>query len=103
MKKNLYDETVSVLFGNHKSTEDVMFVTNGVKSTSWEEFAKLIKNVVYDGGYGSQEISGALRIVGDRWWLERSEYDGSEWWEYKTVIEQPPVGEFVIDDIIDLW
>lgn len=24
-------------------------------------------------------------VVGDDWWLERHEYDGSEWWEFKRL------------------
>ena len=24
-------------------------------------------------------------LVGDGWWIERFEYDGSEWWEFKTI------------------
>jgi hypothetical protein len=24
-------------------------------------------------------------VVGKDWWLERHEYDGSEWWEFKTM------------------
>lgn len=24
-------------------------------------------------------------LVGDGWWIERAEYDGSEWWEFKTI------------------
>ena len=26
-----------------------------------------------------------LVLVGDGWWIERCEYDGSEWWEFKTI------------------
>lgn len=28
-------------------------------------------------------------IVGENWWLERSEYDGSEGWEYKQAQKEP--------------
>jgi hypothetical protein len=36
----------------------------------------------YDSGYGSQELFGYV-LFKDGTWLERHEYDGSEWWEYK--------------------
>ena len=36
----------------------------------------------YDNGYGSQELFGEI-IFKDGSWLERGEYDGSEWWSYK--------------------
>ena len=28
-------------------------------------------------------------VVGNNWWLERHEYDGSEWWEYKQFPVKP--------------
>ena len=43
----------------------------------------------YDAGYGFPEINMNLLIVGDNWWLERQEYDGSEWWEFKKYPEEP--------------
>ena len=29
------------------------------------------------------EVAEDLVVVGDNWWIERHEYDGNEWWEYK--------------------
>ena len=40
----------------------------------------------YDNSYGTQELFGIIWINNGNW-LERHEYDGSEWWEYKS----PPV------------
>jgi hypothetical protein len=37
-----------------------------------------------------------LEIVGDDWWLERHEYDGAEWWEYKT---KPSMPESIVTDL----
>ena len=37
----------------------------------------------YDSGFGGQELFGTITFK-DGTWLERGEYDGSEWWEYKT-------------------
>jgi len=36
-----------------------------------------------------EEVS--LTVAGDDWWLERHGYDGSEWWEFKTL---PKKSEF---------
>ena len=36
----------------------------------------------YYNGYGGQELDGYV-LLDDQDWLERHEYDGSEWWEYK--------------------
>lgn len=55
---------------------------------TWDEFAARA-NFVYDAGFGGPEINESLRIIGDNWWLERHEYDGSEWWEYKTLPLKP--------------
>lgn len=81
---NLLHETIAVLGYNGKLPEDVKWV--GRRSThsvcSWGEFASQ-SNIEYDNGYGWQEIPGDLVVVGSDWWLERAEYDGSEWWEYK--------------------
>lgn len=42
----------------------------------------------YDNSYGTQELFGIIWMNnGD--WLERHEYDGSEWWEYKTCPDIP--------------
>jgi len=39
-------------------------------------------NFEYDNGFGVQELYGYV-LLDDNDWLERHEYDGSEWWEYK--------------------
>jgi hypothetical protein len=38
---------------------------------------------VYKQSYGIQQLFG-LVLFNDNTWLERSEYDGSEWWSYKS-------------------
>lgn len=43
----------------------------------------------YDNGYGSQNLFGNIWLE-DGTWLERSEYDGAESWEYKNCPEIPP-------------
>lgn len=39
-------------------------------------------DVEYDTGFGGQELYGYV-MFHDESWLERHEYDGSEWWEFK--------------------
>jgi hypothetical protein len=36
----------------------------------------------YDDSYGTQEVHGFISFTDDTW-LEREEYDGSEWWDFK--------------------
>lgn len=40
----------------------------------------------YDNGFGGQELYGTV-VFKDESWLERGEYDGSEWWNYKKLPE----------------
>lgn len=42
----------------------------------------------YYCGYGGQELLGMIWLK-DGSWLERREYDGSEWWIYKKYPEIP--------------
>lgn len=86
--QNLLEETLQKLKDYDKKEEDVLFVTNGKKAFSWERFKELAKNLIYDDGFGSSEINTELKIVGKDWWLERYEYDGAEWWDFKTPPER---------------
>jgi len=67
-----------------------------IKATK-ENIKEKIKELDFDycEGYGSQELYG-LVLFDDNSWLERGEYDGSEWWEYK----KPPTIEEVLNDKI---
>ena len=44
-----------------------------------EEFLNSL-DFVYNNGYGTDYIGGTV-MLSDGSWLERREYDGSEWWE----------------------
>lgn len=82
---NLLQETIDSLTFHEKNVSDVLWVGSfdGEYSMAWEEFA-IIANVDYDDGFGSQKIAKDLVVVGRGWWMERGEYDGSEWWDFKT-------------------
>lgn len=56
---------------------------------SQEEYNKFMESLdfEYDAGYGMQELYGTVWL--ENGWLERSEYDGSEWWAFKTRPEIP--------------
>lgn len=43
----------------------------------------------------------SLKIVGDNWWLERHEYDGAEWFEFKTLPQKPKIKEKITKIRID--
>lgn len=86
--KNLLEETKEILKENGKSPKDVWWIGNEEFRFSWTDFVQLA-NKEYDGGYGSSEVYEGLKVVGEGWWLERGEYDGSEWWEYKEQPKRP--------------
>ena len=84
---NLLKETLEILADNNKIESDVLFCSYG-GYFSFEKFKELANNIFYDSGYGGAEINRIV-IVGDNWWLERGEYDGSEWWKFKTIPIKP--------------
>lgn len=84
--RNLLQETLEVLERYHKLPSDVQWVgsQSGDVATTWEKFVG-VADYEYDSGYGGQEVAHDLVIVGIDWWLERGEYDGSEWWSFKKL------------------
>lgn len=82
MKINFLKETLNKMKENGVSPDDVIYVFNSFGYCSWEEFEKLA-NFDYNNGYGLIAIDLNLIVRGSDWWLERGEYDGSEWWEFR--------------------
>lgn len=94
---HLLEETLTLLERKGKTPDDVQWV--GLKDSyfTWQEFTG-IADFNYYAGYGTAEIPGDLVVVGSDWWLERGEYDGLEWWEFKTLPSRPDVHR-VPDDL----
>lgn len=86
--KNLLKETIEALGTYGKTIFDIEWIGTRDVIIPIEDFAKLA-NTVYDDSYGQQVVKNDLVVVGNGWWLERAEYDGSEWWEYKTSPTKP--------------
>lgn len=95
---NLLEETTEVLQQYNLTPRDIRWVsatlyhpdytTTTCTGTAGDFLAAaLLYN--YDSGYGGQEVNDSLLIVGDDWWLERHDYDGSEWWEFKQMPTLP--------------
>lgn len=85
MNLNLLQETWNELSQAGKLPEEVLWVgkASGDKVLSWEEFL-VMSDFEYDNGFGGANVDPELVIVfSDGSWLERGEYDGSEWWEFK--------------------
>ena len=56
---------------------------------SKEDFDRFMNslNFDYDNGFGGQELDGTVWLKDGRW-IDRHEYDGSEWWVLR---EAPPI------------
>lgn len=87
---NLLDETLRALEARGHHQDDVLWVGTKDWSCPFSEFAARAKSINYDSGFGLAVIRRDLVIAGHDWWLERGEYDGSEWWAYKFPPIQPP-------------
>ena len=82
---NLLHEVLGVLRANDKTPADVRWVgsSSGAFALGWGDFTRLADRE-YDPGYGHCMVAPDLVVVGDDWWVERKEYAGREWWEFKT-------------------
>lgn len=85
---NLWEETLRILTGNNRNFDDVMYIQGSNFGITKENFEQVAKKSEYYSGFGAAEVAEDLIIVGDDWWLERHEYDGNEWWEYKEKPKQ---------------
>ena len=94
---NLLNETRDILLSNNKTFDDVLFVGDRATHSKMtvKEFLEHA-NVEYKNGYGIEEINTDLILVGKDFWLERGTYDGSEWWEYKSM---PNINDFVDGEV----
>ena len=85
---NLKEETLERLQDYKKSPDDIVWIGTRRFKIDKDKFWELA-DVEYDDGYGAQEVASDLLIVGTDWWLERFEYDGSEWWQLKSFPTEP--------------
>lgn len=85
---NLYRETTNVLAEYEKTWADVKMLVLDRYSCD-PQFASIALDIDYNDGYGCEMIDLRFMVVGEDFWLERHEYDGLEWWEYKTIPTLP--------------
>ena len=95
----LLEETIEVLSSHGKAMPDVVWCGCRDFEIPVELFCRLA-NCKYDSGFGRTKIATDLVLVGADWWLERHEYDGSEWWGFHTVPAKP---ESMRDDVLSLF
>jgi len=81
---NLLKETIHEMLSHGYLVTDIKYVIVDGMAYQWEDFAA-VADFEYDSGYGSYEVNPQMTIVmEDGHWFEREEYDGSEWWKYRT-------------------
>ena len=81
-----YEETIEAIEESGHTEDDVMFIgsRDGTLRLSISEFA-LRSAFKYNNGFGSAQIARDLIVYfKDKSHMERSEYDGSEWWDYNV-------------------
>ena len=95
-------ETKNVLHRHNKTMDDVLWVS--IKYDDSDVAYKIDKSLFilkadreYNNGFGLSEVNRYLTLVGEDFWLERHEYDGSEWWEYKSMPVEPEKTTYVVD------
>ena len=97
-RKNLLEETIKYLREYDKQPSDVLWVGRDYYDwnlkkqvrykDTWDSFC-VKADFEYNSGYGAVEIPDDIVIVGKDFWLERHQYDGSEWWEFKMMPLEP--------------
>lgn len=92
--RNLYDEIEDVLDEHGHSIDEIAWVSLNDSivpvDVDVDEFLETAKDFDYDPGYGTVAVDTELIVMlecGD--WLERSTYDGSEWFDYRSVPTRP--------------
>jgi len=103
--QNLFNEIIECLKEHNLTWADVQWVGTNQYTFSIGHFRNIALDINYNNEYGIQEINPNLKIVGSDWWLERHEYDGSEWWEFKTMPIKPsyniiPLEKNIYEDFI---
>ena len=81
--KNLLHETEEILRAAGKTLDDLIVAVGNDFQFPISDFIKLA-DTEYDDGYGAPEVATDLILLGRGFWLERAEYDGSEWWEFMS-------------------
>ena len=108
---NWYKDTLRAMEDAWKSFEDIKycwfsnfeeyqtriqpdyFIMNENTQESVEKLKKWLMHFEYDSWWGWQEFFWEV-VFNDGTWLERWEYDGSEWREYKKTPERPDFNKF---------
>ena len=81
---NLWKETIEILKRYEKTFDDVLTICGNEFQITKDDFKKYA-DTEYNAAYGAPKVAEDLRVIGVDFWLERHEYDGSEWWAFKEI------------------
>jgi hypothetical protein len=70
------------------TSSPAILLKEGYTPAEYQEFLEKL-NFEYDNGYGGQILHGIVWLMEDNTWIERGEYDGSEWWVYRKCPQIP--------------
>lgn len=71
-------------------TSNEILLREGYTQEEYQEFLEKL-DFEYDSGYGIQHMYGTVWFTEPGVWMERRDYDGSEWWEIYKCPEIPEV------------
>lgn len=97
-QKELISELAEMSIRSDLRIAKISCTTQGKPVKIFTDLFKLLEylDFEYDDGFGNQELFGII-LFKDNTWMERAEYDGSEWWEYKKC---PTVDEILKYEVI---
>lgn len=87
-KINFKEEILECLKLHNKTVDEIQWIGCKDYRIPMDEFWKLA-NVDYNNNCLYRLIPYDLLIVGLDWWMERNEYNGFEWWEFKEICKEP--------------
>lgn len=86
------DKVILAAYLKHDRNDGTLksyYLKIGFDEQAYQVFLDEIDKLVYDAGFGQQELYGEIFWT-DGTWSERQEYDGSEWW---ALVEKPTIPE----------
>lgn len=86
--QNLKNELNNILIKNKLTLNDILWVGTRDYKINKQKFLDNI-NFQYDNGYGLRHIATDLIVVGADFYIERRDYDGSEWWHFNKIPTEP--------------
>lgn len=78
---NLKIICAEIIFNQNDDIREDIYLPLNYTEDNYTQFLERI-NKEYDEGWGGQQLFGTIWLENGKW-IERGEYDGSEWWELK--------------------